>query len=452
MGLLFESGIAACFGILAVASWKWDIRRYGAPAILALVTLDLALGFGIGGIYYYVNASEARVVVSPNAMLQASLLGLLGAVTLAFGYVAPGKLYAVTKFGGGAERWLAHSDRLVAVCLLEMVGWLARIQQFATGSYFHIRDDAEAGSSVVIIVIAGLPTVAALLVLNRRWEAGRPAGIAWLLVVCEMAWFLPAGARAPIIGLILALVLLRRMLGYRVNKAALVVVGVLCVTILFPFVSAYRGNDSSYTQDINTSASQALRSTLFGGQQGLISKGMDSTFSRFSDVLSAAVVFQERNVIEGRPGAPFVDYLVTMAAPRSIYPSKPDPGTYGNEFGRLFGLVRATDDYTSIAVSQPLHAYLEGGWLLVSFAGLMSGFLYRCFAEFLLGKEPRIRRVLLASFAFATATSIGTIWPLGFAGMVKAMALTIICMSVAGGAAGALVRHPEPNGKLVRNP
>ena len=139
----------------------------------------------------------------------------------------------------------------------------------------------------------------------------------------------------------------------------------LTVFVVFPVVAAYRGTDASYNSAVQSSASSAANSISGLSPRQLLSTGTSETFSRFSDALSVGVVLDESYVDRKRVGGSPIDYVVSSAVPRFIWPSKPNPGTYGNEFGRAYGLIAQKDYVTSISVSQPLHAYMFGGWILL---------------------------------------------------------------------------------------
>jgi hypothetical protein len=126
--------------------------------------------------------------------------------------------------------------------------------------------------------------------------------------------------------------------------------------------------------------------------------------------------------------------------PRTMAPEKPDPGVFGNEFGRSYGVVAPHDRFTSIAVGQGLHAYMQGGWLAILPFMFLSGIFYRLAWGFVAEGRSAPVAALYAASAFQIATSVGTIWPLGFLGGVKALVLTMAVLLIASAAGYAFAR------------
>lgn len=114
--------------------------------------------------------------------------------------------------------------------------------------------------------------------------------------------------------------------------------------------------------------------------------------------------------------------------------------------GRHYGLISPTDTFTSIAVAQPLHGYIHYGLVGLILMSLICGFTYRLLSAFIL--EPSTSAAgpglcLYCFHAFALATSVGTIWLLGFMGLVKAVTLLTLLLVVAAMVGRVLARLGE---------
>lgn len=403
-----------------------------------LLALQMFLGFGLGACYYQaVPPDDLRLLVSEGALLQAVVLGLVGCASLLFGYEVGlpfmrGGLDSTAK--AIANIFRDAGNRLTIVVLI-VIGWTARAVQLSQGGYFHTGEELEAGSSsATVTALALLPSLAFFILAARRWGGSSRLGLVWLLFLIEILWYLPSGARSPLVALAIGAIVLRSRLGGRIPIVGLIVATTVAVVVVFPVVAAYRGTDSSYSQSIEESALGATQSTFSGGPLRTISAGFDSTLRRFSDFQSAAKVFDRPEGSNVAIGSSLGEYVLTAPIPRAVDPEKPDPGLYGNEFGRFYGLIALDDTSTSISVSQPLFNYLQAGWLGVVLLGFLYGLGYRLLEYVVFSNSANVPVLegLYALFAFSVGASTGTIWPLGFLGLVKQMALFLAIIFVIG--------------------
>jgi hypothetical protein len=424
--------LAIGLGAVFAYQSRRDSREGRVGGFGTLISLDLFIGFGIGGVYFCVTpATDARLEASGVAIAGATLLGLVAAATMMLGYNAIDWERSRPNLGRGLAAVMEDANRLVVVVLAETVGWLGRAGTVANGQYFHVTEEVNAGPlTVILAALSGLPSIALFIVVARRWLGGRALGSAWLLLLVEVVWWLPSGTRAPVVSLALGLVVLRLRCGYRIPKVAVALASILAIVVLFPAMAAYRGDDATYARDMKTAAAVALDQTLAGQSVGTVFQtGLSVTLTRFSDVLSAAIVL-DQNRDQMKVGSSLATYVLTSPVPRMLVPDKPNPGTFGNEFGRAYGMIAQNDLVTSIAVGAPLHAYMSGGWLLLALFCLGSGMGYAVVERLLTFVRNPVSEGIYASICFTVATSVGTIWPLGFLGLCKSLVISIGTLSV----------------------
>jgi hypothetical protein len=416
-----------------VIQWRSDAAT-GWWSFGTLLLLDIFIGFGIGGVYFAVTpATDARIAVSVPALTSATLLGFVAAVMTLLGYRAVDWRKVAPRWGVRLADAVRDANRPRVILVIECVGWLGRVEMFVNGQYFHITEKLSTGPlAAVFAALAGLPTIAFFILVASRWASGRPIGRLWMLSLLELAWYLPSGTRAPVISLMLGLVVLRIRCGYRTPRLGVAIGCVLSILVLFPAMAAYRGADATYADDMGSAAAVALRQTLDDKAVGDVFRtGLQVTLSRFSDILSAAIVFRDDANHAQRTSASLGDYVVTAPVPRALAPDKPNPGSFGNEFGRAYGMIAQNDLETSIAVSAPLHAYMEGGWPFLVMFCFLSVMGYSALERVLTHERGPVAEGVYASVCFSVATSIGTIWPLGFVGLCKSLTVSLGVLALA---------------------
>jgi len=452
---LWASAIALL--ILLCLNESLERRRGERWGPLSLVLLQLSAGYGIGCLYFAYNPiGDSRLTVPEDSLVWASMLGALAAWATWIGYLASRDplTRALKRTSERLALRVSGASTVEGIIVLEVFGWLGRFAVVARGQYFHIGDNVRSdGLTVISVALANLPVLAALVLATKKWQSGLTLRFVWVLIAIELAWALPSGTRASVVSLVVGLVILRSRCRRPLPRAAILSASVLCVAVLFPFAAAYRGNDSSYSRDPMLAARVAWSKTTSGGIQDMAETGIEATLGRFSDGLSAAVVHEGRSVDADSVGASLGMYLLSSPIPRALLPDKPNPGTFGNEFGRAYGLVRPNDSVTSIAVSQPLHFYMQSSWLGVLILMPLSGVLYRALECLVLGARSVVMNGLYGSMAFSIAASIGTILPLGLVGLVKTTLVSLIFLTLAswtaeivGGARGTSRRIELPVG------
>lgn len=313
----------------------------------------------------------------------------------------------------------------IALIAIAIVGWLARIELYRSGRYFHIADQGSeltaTSSSFLISTLAGLPLLVLVVVILSAARPLRPATrllVSGLFLV-ELTWALPTGARADVIVLLVTVVAAYYYSTRRMPTLRLSLAGAAVVLVVFPAIAQYRGHDASYRRDVTTQGSTALKETL--SSPDLVVRGMDSVLARFADGLSAAVVLQQGpSPVPGYGATGTAQLFLTAPVPRVLLPHKPDPGLYGNAFGRAYGFVSPQDHVTSINVSHPLGLLLDFGVLGVLIGMPIVGVGFRVV-------ETTFRRrgehlgvtVVYVMVLWVLATSPGTTPALGLLGALK---------------------------------
>jgi hypothetical protein len=189
-------------------------------------------------------------------------------------------------------------------------------------------------------------------------------------------------------------------------------------------VSVYRGFDASYSRNMSESASMAIDQMQDPSASGMLTSGFEATASRFSDILAPATIRDNHSVVQEEVGSSLTSYLVSAAIPRLMWKQKPNPGNFGNSFGRAYGLIAANDLQTSVAVGVPTHAYMRGGWLGVLILMLLAGAMYKRVNSLMLTSGSTTIDAVKAAISFRVMISIGTILPLGFIGLLKSLLVT----------------------------
>src|SRR5205823_5446124 len=105
--------------------------------------------------------------------------------------------------------------------------------------------------------------------------------------------------------------------------------------------------------------------------------------ARLADVTSLAHVLSRRTTeTPTKPGETY-RWALEVFVPRALFPEKPNPGTFGNQFGRAYGFIQPVDFQTSVAVTQVGEAYINGGWLVLLIVMPIVGSIYRLLNDYL---------------------------------------------------------------------
>jgi hypothetical protein len=435
---------AACLVAAVAALIVVKRKRHDAASPITLITVFYGLGFAAGAIYAWPRLSEASMHFSRAELILALGLGALAWLMTLVGY-------ALSPFGRlmrALPTWEPSACNPLAIAVaLSALGWLARWQLARSGHYFHTVRSGSASVHVswLISSVASLPTLAAAIVgasakMEPRYRRLRK--LYWALLSAEVAWYVPTGERGALIGLGLTALLVEYYgARKRVPVLGLFLAAGIAMFIVLPIGLAYRGEDTKYQQHPAQSLSQAYRNWSSQSLGQVLSRGADATFSRFSDAASVAVILdQGRGRLERRPGDTFMWSLEGLV-PRSILPNKPDPGVFGNEFGRKFGVLSPNDRITSIAVTTVGESYLAFGVLGVLLVMPLCGVIYRAL-DALFDARDRNSSVLAiySVVAWPLVQSPGTIFALGLMGVMKLTSFYILIFFLADAARRVLHR------------
>ena len=337
---------------------------------------------GVFGLVYYSFNDESRTRLSYSL----DDLGFASAVTavcwlcVTLGYFAVRPVRLET---GSVQLFSARHATPVRLAIALAVGWIARIDLIATGRYFHVSDDVttvESNSTTFIInTLSRFPIVvlfAAVAALGDR--SLRKSPLALVLFATELAWAAPSGARENVITLLLGLIVVRYYVtGRRIPKTWLVV-GLVVGAVAFPLIANFR--ESLGTAGLARAEAVSTDQVLHGSDDsdGLLASIPDTVLGRFSDSESfAAALARGPEVLDTMPVSRFTQLCLATLVPRPLWPAKPDPNTYGNEFGRVAGMVSQEDLLTSINVPLALQWWMVGGFIGVLVGGVLTGILLR---------------------------------------------------------------------------
>jgi hypothetical protein len=443
----FSLGIAtltvATLGTLAVGWRSGDLL---SPLMLSAAFYLLA--YVGGALYFWHNPANPQgniaLTISHSELTDPVWLATAAWVTFIVGYLAR------------PLRWLAglipklptaarHRSPWWVVLALLALGWPARLYQMATGRYFHtaVSEMASTSTSWLVSVGSGLPLLATAFLgawsLRFRGSDRRspPLWMFWALVAVETLWYAPTGERGAIVGLVLMLVVVSYY-GKGVFPWRTTCVGALIlVLVVFPFGEAYRGDEPGelgaadpYQLAPKQHFSQAIRRTFATTPQRAISHGVDATFSRFSDITSLGFIMAPDSPGSGRKPGETLLWSAEAFVPRVILHHKVDPGAYGNEFGRRFGLVSASNYVVSVAATQPGDLYMNFGWLGVVLLMPLVGGAYRFIADYLdaRSRDPAALAIY-AVISWPLVSIHENILAMGVLGVVKLMFMYCIVLA-----------------------
>lgn len=394
---------------------------------LSLAAVFYAVAFAAGSVFVWVAPGVDVVSASDRV----DLVAALGLVTASWALFAAG--YALDPFGivktvVSPPNRIAAGAGLAAVLLpLLGIGWAARLASLASDRYFHLSSvtPVRTGATWFLDATSGLPLLALAFLAVHALSSGSPRRHrAWLLVLTlvELGWSIPTGSRSRIVDVLLVLLVVRYYVSGKLPSLRIAVVGALVmVFVVFPFGATYRALD--FRASVSVALFSATSETARGGIDRTLASGTEAV-ARLSDISAVArLVDQGRDRIELAPGESFL-WAIQGVVPRALYPDKPDPGRFGNDFGRAYGFIDASNYRTAIAVTQPGEVYLNGGWLGILIGMPLLGGLYRLVSDYLRARssDPGVL-ALYATAATGLMLGLETIVALGFVGVVKTTVL-----------------------------
>jgi len=196
--------------------------------------------------------------------------------------------------------------------------------------------------------------------------------------------------------------------------------------------------------------SAAIADTFSKSPVDFVMSGASATLSRFNDIESGSRILQNgRDQLLPEAHGDSLTWIFFAIVPRFVAPDKPDPGLFGNEVGRVSGMISPTDHVTSINFAQPFEFFLTLGWLGtgVGMAGI--GAIYRLISD--LTTPRRGNPLILALYAASVlglTTSLGVIVVQGLVGAIRVMAVYgVVLFFLSGG----LARLPVARGSILES-
>lgn len=455
---LLTAQFVALLVVLTVATGATIVlehrKRRDALSPLSLAAIFYMLGMAGGALYFWLNPPAPTEFLEELPSVPDH-----GAITTALAIATLSWFMFVVGYRLNPLRWIAQavpkvraSERMGSlggfVLVLLAVGWIARLSLIADGRYFHraLDEKAAGGASLAVVILSGLPLLATALVGARYYLRGerRYRTPFWALTILEAAFTIPSGSRGAVVGVLLMLLVVRYYGSGRTVpiKTSVLVAGVI-VFLVFPFALYYRNNASDYRQDTGTAFSQATKKTFDTSPGDAVTVGLAATFSRFADAASMAeIVRQGRDQFGHHDGATLA-WVVEGFVPRAVVPNKVDPGQYGNEFGRHYGIIDSGDFGSSISVSQPGEFYLDLGLMGVILLAPLAGALYRLVGDYLAGrKDDPAGLAIYAVVAWPILSGYEVILANGWQQVVKTTLVYTLVIAVGMRLAGAGGRVP----------
>jgi hypothetical protein len=445
-GFWFFLGVVALSSTTLVVLVAVARRSRDALSPLGLAAIFYLLGYAVGGVYFWLDPQPSTPLLEtlPYPPTHASLTSAIWIATLAWVTLVIGYWVNPLKRLVGAIPRLPSTRSVASLPLLLaplfLAGWAARLSLVAGGRYFHRPFDEEVatGSSYVVYVIGSFPLVATAFVgayyyfVARREPTAKRYRNAFLgLAAIELLWAIPTGSRGQMVGVLTMLVVVAYYGISRVPVTAVITVTLVVVFVIFPFVLYYRNDSTDYRVSPEHAFSSAAPKTFDRPPSDVAAEGLVATFSRFSDVASLAeIVSREPSYSSRKPGETLV-WTVEGLLPRAILPSKGDPGLFGNEFGRTYGLNAPTNHITSIAVTQPGELYMNYAVLGVLIM-LAVGAVYRSIGDYLgdRGDDPA-SLAIYAALSWPILSSHETILASGLAGVLKMLVAFALALALA---------------------
>ena len=387
---------------------------------------------GVFGLIYFSfnDESRSRLAYTLDDLGFSSLITAICWLCVTLGYFA---LRPVRVERAGRRVFSVRFPTPLRLAIALAIGWLARLDLVATGRYFHVSDDVttvqSSSSTFIINTVSRFPIVVLFVVVAGLGARSlRTSPLALILFATELAWAVPSGARENLITLLLGLIVVRYYVtGLRIPRTWLVV-GLVVGAIAFPLIANFR--ETTGTAGLARAEAVTPDQVLHGNDEsgGLLATLPGALLGRFSDSESfAAALARGPEVLDTMPAGRFVQLCLATLVPRPVWPAKPDPNTYGNEFGRVSGMVSEQDLLTSINVPLSLQWWMVGGFIGVIVGGLLTGLLLRFINGLLMIRFGGAMGVaVFASSAVSVATVLATILPANAAGLFKVVVVTSV--------------------------
>jgi hypothetical protein len=437
---------AGVLGIAAVTTIVVShVRAHDALSPLGLTAIFYLASFASGGVYFWIVRNPDLTGIAPvydqSDVATALVLATVAYAAIVLGYIA-NPLRAVTRRLPAPPRFERANQRIGILAILFTIGWAARVEQLATGTYFHVATPASStatGASWFVMAASQLPTLAVAFVgaqafLARRF-GNRTVGtelLFYALLVVEIAWYVPAGSRGAVLTLLLMTAVVRYYgLGKRPTLAGALATVAIALFVVFPLEVSYRSSEGGYQRAPAAHLSASVGALLQQSPAEAWDNGFNATFSRLSSVTSVAGILHSGRDVLDRGGDTLL-WAAETVVPRALDPHKADPGVFGNEFGRAYGFLVPDNRQTSIAITQFGELYLGFGLAGMVLGMWVVGAVYRLVADYF-GRR-RSDPVALAVFSVAAWSIINlqeSIIAVGLFGLIKLMVFLLLVLVAA---------------------
>jgi hypothetical protein len=443
-----------------------EYRRADFFSPIGLIAVYYLLAFVAGGIYAWLGAPGVDQIASVDilpttdreALSNASVVGLLSLCAVCLGYrLHP--LRIVNRILPKAPT-LDRSRLAPLVGVLLATGWFGRMLMYTTGSYFHIAapgsESLDPRANWFVTAATLLPLFATALVGAAAYTApGKEARTTrlkaafWTLALIELAWAVPSGARGAVVALMGMILIVRYYGASRLPSRRATAIGLATLVLFFfPFAEEYR-NAGAYQENPSTAARSAFETMAQRSLSETLSVGTATTVNRFADITSVAKIANTPGNQTRFASGESLRWIPETLVPRFLYPDKYNPGQFGNEFGRSYGITYSGNFDTSIAISQPGELLLNFGVLGVLLGMPLVGGVYRILADFLSGRRGNfLILALYGTLAWELLSGQEVIIAHGLAGVIKAVVVVLLVTVAVSFVLGGL--RPTSREKVAR--
>jgi len=332
--------------------------------------------------HFFVPAILYSAEIGPKFVARENEDFLLQATVYAFvclTFLQVGSLYYSKIFN--PNQWLttrrstrewSGSGLILGVFFLEVAGWLARFYIVSSNAYFQTARTSIGEinetffAAVMMIELFPLYAICAVAIWSFRPSRlsgrGLMFGLLAILIVLELAYWVPSGRKEPVILTLLLPSIIKYIRTGAMPAGRTVVVIAVAIASLFPLAFLYRGG-----LELPVDASDSIGALLgawnqSAGNSAIDVKTSDVTLSRISllEPLAACIRLVNDRIVELRLGNDYADALLGLI-PRFLWADKPNLH-YGNDFGYLSGIIFAGDSLTSISVSFFGEGFLNFSW------------------------------------------------------------------------------------------
>ena len=461
-GYTFWLGVALV-SVTTIGAITWSVRKEGdALSPLTLSAIFYFLTFAAGAVYFWFNPAlpgfNSRPVGNRDHLPFGVVFGGVAFLLFVVGYIAnplrrvPRRLPAIARLDDIRSPW-------TVVAALLAIGWLSRLLLISQGLYFHtaVQVEESGGATWFIRTFSTVPLLALAFCGAYGFLAGGRPGAAgvrrafWVLFVIEVVYATPTAERGMLVALALIYGAVRYYGAGRLPWKGMLAAGLVLVMLVFPFIDSYRSGgqgSAKYQNDPTQNLAKAQQNTLTGQSfGGLLDQGSEKVLQRFVGVTSLVQIdYSDRAWFTRAPGETLT-WIPTGFVPRAFFPDKPDPGLYGNEFGRSHLMIASRDYITAITPLQSGELYLNFGWLGLILGMPIVGAVYRLFGEYM--RDRRRSPGTLAAYAVLAWPIISaheSILAVGVVGVTKTLLIYGLVLYGVGRLAAAPVRAFVPSG------